>query len=285
MNNTKIVFFGNSAFSVFCLDELKNLVTVPSLIITSPDSKAGRGLKLEANPVKLWAIKNNIEFLTPAKLDPDFLNVLRSRFYDIFLVASYGKIIPRNIIDLPKYGTLNIHPSLLPKYRGPSPLQKQILNDEKDIGVTVMKMDEQVDHGSIIAQEKISIMNWPVRFEDFEEITAKVGTELFAKILPDWTAGKITLQEQNHTDATFTKKVEKNDGLLDLEFSKSHENYLKTRAYSLWPGTFFFINKGGQKFRVIIKESEYVDGKFIIKKVLPEGKKEMLYQDFLRGLI
>jgi methionyl-tRNA formyltransferase len=204
--------------------------------------------------------------------------------YDLFLVASYGKIIPKIILDMPKYGVLNIHPSLLPKYRGPSPLQTQILNNENEIGVTLMLMDELVDHGPIIAQIKTGISNWPVNLLELKEITAKAGVKLLITNLDAWIEGKLKPTEQNHDQATFTKKIEKNDGLLDLEFGKPYENYLKTKAYYPWPGTFFFITKGDQKIRVIIKDSEYSDGKFIIKKVLPEGKKEMSYKDFLRGL-
>jgi methionyl-tRNA formyltransferase len=98
------------------------------------------------------------------------------------LVASYGKIIPKAVINLPKYQTLNIHPSLLPKYRGPSPLQGQILNGEKEVGVTIMLIDEQVDHGPLLAQEKINIPNWPVNFNNLEKIMAQAGAKLFIKI-------------------------------------------------------------------------------------------------------
>ena len=284
MNNIKIAFFGNSKFSVFCLEEMKNLSQTPALIVTSPDKPSGRGLKLEANPVKTWALENSVELLTPNKLDSDFTLKLSTFNLELFLVASYGKIVPKVILDMPKYGVLNIHPSLLPKYRGPSPLQEQILNDEKNVGVTVMLMDEQIDHGPILAQEKIDIPNWPVNLIELKEITAKVGVKLLVDNLDNWVNKKIEAKEQDHNQATFTKKVEKNDGLLDLEFGKPYENYLKTKAYYPWPGTFFFINKGEQKIRVIIKDSEYTDNKFIITKVLPEGKKEMSYDDFLRGL-
>jgi methionyl-tRNA formyltransferase len=284
MNNFKIAFFGTSIFSVFCLNELKVLGLLPNLIITSPDRPKGRGLIMEANPVKTWAIENNIEFLTPAKLDSEFTLKLSTFNFQLFLVASYGKIVPKAILDMPEYGVLNIHPSLLPKYRGPSPLQEQILNDEKNVGVTVMKMDTEIDHGPIITQSKIEIPNWPVNLIQLKEITAKEGVKMLLNNLDAWVEGKIKPIEQNHSEATFTKKVEKNDGLLDLEMSKPFENYLKTKAYYPWPGTFFFIVKGEQKIRVIIKESKYSDGKFIITRVLPEGKKEMSYEDFLRGL-
>ena len=263
---------------------MKILGLLPNLIITSPDKPKGRGLIMEANPVKIWAQENNIKFLTPKKLDSDFMFQVSSFKFQFFLVASYGKIVPKVILDMPKYGVLNIHPSLLPKYRGPSPLQEQILNDEKNVGVTVMLMDAEIDHGPIIAQEEIEIQNWPLNLMELKEITAKTGVKLLVDNLEAWINKKMEAKEQDHDQATFTKKVEKNDGLLDLEFGKPYENYLKTKAYYPWPGTFFFITKGEQKIRIIIKESEYVNGEFHILKVLPEGKKEMSYEDFLRGL-
>lgn len=289
MENIKIAFFGNSKFSVFCLEEMKILGQIPAIIITTPDRPMGRKMELTKSETKIWAEENNIPFIEQEKLkDEDFLKKLKE--YDLFIVASYGKIIPKIILDMPRYGVLNIHPSLLPKYRGPSPLQEQILNNEKNIGVTLMLMDEQVDHGPIIASQGISLAlegnslaRWPNLLE-LKQIMAKEGVKILVSNLPAWVEGKIKPVEQDHFSATFTKKVEKNDGLLDLEFSRAYENYLKTKAYYPWPGTFFFINKNGVKIRIIIKESEYMDGKFIIKKVIPEGKKEMSYADFLRGL-
>jgi methionyl-tRNA formyltransferase len=293
MNNIKIAFFGNSKFSVFCLEEMKNLGQTPDIVITTPDRPSGRKMQLTKTETKVWAEENNIPFIEQEKLkDESFLEKLKE--YDLFIVASYGKIVPKIILDMPKYSVLNIHPSLLPKYRGPSPLQEQILNNEKNIGITVMKMDEQIDHGPIIAQEKITIQGWPVNLIQLKEITAKEGVKILLANLDAWIEGGLKPVEQNHTEATFTKKVEKNDGLLDLEMSKPFENYLKTKAYYPWPGTFFFIAKddhptspelrGTRKIRVIIKESEYKDDTFHILKVIPEGKKEMSYEDFLRGL-
>ena len=282
-NNIKIAFFGNSKFSVFCLEEMKNLGQTPDMVITTPDRPSGRKMQLTKSETKVWAEENNVPFIEQEKLkDEAFLEKLKA--YDLFIVASYGKIVPKVILDMPKYGVLNIHPSLLPKYRGPSPLQEQILNDEKNVGVTVMLMDAEIDHGPIIAQEKIDIPNWPVNLVELKVITAKTGVKLLIDNLDAWLNKKIEAKEQDHDQATFTKKVEKNDGLLDLEFGKPYENYLKTKAFYPWPGTFFFISKDDKKIRVIIKESEYTDGKFIITKVLPEGKKEMSYEDFLRGL-
>lgn len=281
MNN--YTFFGSSKFSVFCLEELKQLGLSPVLIVTTPDQPTGRGLKMTATPVKIWAEENKIPCIAPQKLDESFSTQLNLETSNLFLVASYGKIIPSKVLELPKHGTLNIHPSLLPKYRGPSPLQAQILNDEKEVGVSLMSIDEKVDHGPIIVQEKISIENWPVNFEELEKITALSGVKLFSDVLENWLNDKIIPIEQDHDQATFTKKIEKEDGLINLS-DNSYMNFLKIQAYSTWPKTFFFIEKDNKKIRVIIKEARFIDGQLLIQKVLPEGKKEMNYADFVRGL-
>jgi methionyl-tRNA formyltransferase len=287
--NIKIAFFGNSKFSVFCLEEMKKRECTPALIVTTPDRHNGRKMQLNKSETKVWAETNCIPFIEQEKLKEEcFLNKLKD--YDLFLVASYGKIIPNIILDMAKYGILNIHPSLLPKYRGPSPLQEQILDDdlstksEKKIGVTLMLMDQEIDHGPIIAQEKINIPNWPVNLIRLKEITAKVGVKLFIDNLGAWINNNIKPKKQDHSKATFTKKIEKEDGQLDIVNGDNYKNYLKYLAYYGWPQTYFFIKKNNQKIRIIIKEAEFTDNKFIIKKVLPEGKKEMSYEDFLRGL-
>ena len=272
----KITFFGSSKFSVFCLEELKALGLLPSLVITTIDKPTGRGLKLTPTPVKVWAEANKIDCLTPEKLTDKIDG-------DIFLVASYGKIIPQKILEMPRYGTLNIHPSLLPKYRGPSPLQEQILNNEKNMGVSLMLIDEKMDHGPIIAQAPIVIDEWP-NLEDLKRLTAKIGAKLFARNLDNWLNKKIEARAQAHDQATFTKKVEKIDGLIDLEMDDQYKSFLKIQAYSLWPQAYFFIVKNDKKFRVIIKDAAFENGALIIKRVLPEGKKEMSYDDFLQGL-
>ena len=285
INNTKIAFFGSSKFSIFCLEELKNSDILPNLIITTPDTQNGRGLKLTPTPVKIWAEENKIECLTPENLkDQNLIVQLKPEINNLFLVASYGKIIPKNIVDLPQKGTLNIHPSLLPRYRGASPLQTQILNDEKEIGTTIMLMDEKMDHGPIIGQKKINIQNWPVKLEELKKILALESVQLFKQIINDWLENKIVPTEQDHAQATFTKKVEKIDGLIDLEKDTPYNNFLKIQAYSTWPQAYFFIEKNKQKIRVIIKDAEFKNNILTIKRVLPENKKEMNYADFLRGL-
>jgi len=288
MSNPRIAFFGSSRFSIFCLEELKSKGILPIIIITTPDMPVGRKLQLTPTPVKIWADNNKIDCLCPSKLDSNFCQEIKKYNSDIFLVASYGKIIPRDILDLPIYKTLNIHPSLLPKYRGPSPIQEQILNDEASVGITLMQMDEQVDHGAIIIQKEIITHVWPLPFSELEEITSIAGTKLFIEILDDWINGKIIPTEQNHEVATYTKKVVKEDGLIDINNTNQYENFLKFLAYQIWPQVYFFVRTqptDTKEIRVIIKEAEFKDNILQIKRVVPEGKKEMDYQDFLRGLV
>ena len=279
-----IIFFGTDDFSLVVLRSLVENGYNIMAVVTKPDKKSGRGQNIEMPEVKKYAIQNKINVWQPDNLFEINEAVINLGDGIIGIVVSYGKIIPKSIIDLFESGIINVHPSLLPKYRGPSPLQEQILNDEKNVGVTIMQMDEQIDHGPIIAQSKIEIPNWPVNLPLLKQILAKEGVRILIEIIPDWVQGKAKSIEQKHTDATFTKKVEKNDGLLDLETDNPYKCYLKTKAFWPWPGTFFFTIKDNKKVRVIIKDANYVDGKFEILKVLPEGKKEMSYEDFLRGL-
>ena len=287
MNNNKITFFGTPTFAVTILEELKKAGTMPTLIVTAPDKPQGRGLVLTPPPVKVWAQENNIKVIQPATLkEASAIAELLNEPWDIFIVAAYGKIIPENILELPKHKTLNVHPSLLPKFRGPSPIEAGILADDNDIGVSIMRLDKEMDHGPIVAQEKIGLDKigaWPIPAPPLEDISAHEGGALLAKIIPDWVAGKITEQAQDHARATYCKKISKADGLIDLT-ADPRTNYLKICAYSGWPGSYFFHEHNGKKIRVTIKKVAFQDNLLNIVTVIPEGKSEMPYSDFLRGM-
>jgi len=291
MNNTsksipnKIAFFGTPQFAVTILEELKKAGIMPSLIVTAPDKPQGRKLVLTPPPVKVWAQENKIKFIQPTTLKENPVELFAEPF-DIFIVAAYGKLIPENILEIPKYKTLNVHPSLLPKFRGPSPIESNILSDDQNVGVTIMRLDKEIDHGPIVAQEIIPIEKfggWPMEAPVLENILAHVGGELLAKTLPDWIAGKIAEKEQDHTQATYCKKITKADGLIDLT-ADPYTNYLKICAYSGWPGAYFFKEKAGKNIRVTIKKVTYQENELIIESVVPEGRSEMPYLDFLRGI-
>lgn len=280
MSNISFVFFGTDSFAVTVLEQFEKTGLIPSLIITVPDKPQGKKQITLPSPVKIWAEKHNILILQPNKLDDQFTLKLKAYNLQLFIVASYGKIIPKNILDIPKFKTLNIHPSLLPKLRGPSPLEYAILF-EKKTGVTIMRLDNEMDHGPIIAQEESKIL-LPIKRTELEKSLAIQGAKLLINILPKWIGGHLKEQEQEHNNATYTKKIKKEDGLIDL--NNPADSYKKILAFDGWPNTHFFIDINNKKTRIIILEStQNNDGSLNIIKIKPEGKKEMLYTDFIRG--
>ncbi|MFA5838842.1 MAG: methionyl-tRNA formyltransferase [Candidatus Paceibacterota bacterium] len=281
--NLKIAFLGTSNFSVIVLDELKRDGVIPSLIITAPDKPKGRKLLMTPPEVKIWAEKNKIECIQSEKLDEKIKNKLESENFDLFVVASYGKIIPKSVFSLPRYGTLNIHPSLLPKLRGASPIKTVILEDEKNTGVTIMLIDEEMDHGHIIAQKNVKITEWPPKSLELEKRLAKEGANLLADVIPYWLDGKINAQEQNHKLATYSKKIKKEDALINLK-DDQYLNYRKIQAFDDNPRAYFFVEKAGEKIRVIITNAKFENGELKILRVIPEGKKEISYEEFQKSL-
>jgi methionyl-tRNA formyltransferase len=267
----KFAFLGTGDFAVKILEILHQNNLIPGLIITTPDKPKGRKMLLTPPLVKIWAEKNNIKTIADYSL-------LIADCYDLFIIADYGKIIPKEILDISKHGALNIHPSLLPKFRGPSPIQSFILSGEKETGVAIILLDEEMDHGPIIAISSLKSQILNLYYKKLEEKLAELGGELLIKIIPDWISGKIKPQKQNHKEATYTKKIRKNDGLINLdEPAESIER--KIRALTPWPGVYTFIN--GK--RLLILEAEIKDNKLRIIKIKPEGKNEMDFEDFLRG--
>ncbi|MSU44990.1 methionyl-tRNA formyltransferase, partial [Candidatus Nomurabacteria bacterium] len=215
----------------------------------------------------------------PEKLDEDFYNKLKFGYLEpdcLFIVVAYGKIMPENILNMPKLGSVNVHYSLLPKYRGASPVESSILNGDTVTGVTIQKMAFKMDSGPIIAQEKTNILS-DEKASDLRKRLIKIGGEFLVKTLPEFIAGKTKLIPQNESLASVCKKTKKEDGLVDLEKEPPIVLYNKFRAYAAWPRIFFFKNNK----RIIITEVKLVDNKFVIKKVLPEGKKEIKYEEFI----
>lgn len=280
-NKPRILFFGTPHIAVTILDELKQAGIIPDLIVTAPDKPAGRKLILTPPPAKVWAENECIATFQPEKLDAEAVDAIKSEgSWDLFVVAAYGKLIPQTILDIPTHGTLNVHPSLLPKLRGASPIQSAILTEEKT-GVTIMLLDADMDHGPIVAQKEVPVTPWPPRADKLEDMLAHEGGALLAEVIPQWVGGTIKAREQDHTQATFTQKITKEDGLVDLD-GDPLQNFRKIQAFRVWPRTYFFAEKNGKKVRVIITDAELTDGSLIVKKVIPEGKKEMDYETFLK---
>jgi len=288
MNKPLFAFFGTPHFSVVVLNALEAHGLLPALIITAPDKPRGRGLEVSPSPVKEWAQERGIDVLTPTTLkDENLVADLSNTDWDVFVVAAYNKLIPKNVLDIPRRGCLNIHPSLLPKFRGPSPALSAILADERTTGVTVMQMNEKMDEGPIVAQAKVELemespdqSGWPPKGSMFEDLLAQEGGNLLAEVLPEWIAGEITPEEQDASLATYSKKFTSEDALIDLPKGNPWTNLLKIRAFDKNPRAYFMTDAGK---RVIITEAHMQDDKLEILKVIPEGKKEMEYKDFLRG--
>ncbi len=276
---------------MYVSDELKRNNIVPDLMVTTPDKPAGRKLILTANPAKKWAFENKIKFVEFKSLrDPtkneggaDAVKILSAEPWDLFLVASYGKIVPAAVFDIPKHKTLNIHPSLLPKYRGASPIISQILNDEKEVGTSIMVIDEGMDTGPVIVQKKIEVENWPASAPELEKIMARESVELFESIIEKWLEGRIEAKPQDDSKATTCGKIEKEAGLLDLN-GDPRKNLLKIKAFAQWPRAYFFTKRNNKDVRVIVTDAALDEsGNLKILTVIPEGRHEMPYQDFLRG--
>ncbi len=281
----RFAFFGTPEFAMIILEELELKGLLPLLVVTAPDKPKGRKLIVTPSEVKLWANAHNIPVLTPEKLkDEMFIAEISKTSWDLFVVAAYGKIIPKNILEMPSHGVLNVHPSLLPKFRGSSPIEGAILSDEKFTGVTIMQLDEEMDHGPVLAQRERIRNVWPPKGSELTRDLAHFGGALLADIIPEWMHPSQPLKAfpQDHTRATFTKKITKEDGLIDLT-GDPKQNYRKIRAYDEWPGAYFFTERGGKQMRVRITDADYEIGELKITRVVPEGKKEMTYEDFLRG--
>jgi methionyl-tRNA formyltransferase len=277
-------------------------------VFTQPDKKVGRKQKIEFSPVKDLALKNKIKIFQPESLlESGLSEVIKNINPNLFIVAAYGKILPKVILEIPKYGAINIHASLLPKYRGASPVQCAILAGEKETGITLMKMNEKMDEGDILAQEKIEIGEGETADVLLDKLS-QLGAKMIVEFVPDWTQGKIKPVPQNHSEATYCKPVKREDGKIDWN-SAAEEISRAWRAYHPWPGIYSILNLKNQSKRLKLLEIEIVSnintgekygkiieydqkvavqteiGLIILKKVQLEGKKEMSIDEFLRGNI
>lgn len=280
MNNYNFAFLGTPDVASHTLDILFEGGYIPKVIITSPDARSGRGMHLAETPVSTWAKIHNIPCLKPEKIDQDFIKEFRNLNIDLSIVVAYGKILPEELIKIPTLGTINIHYSLLPHYRGASPLEQALLNGDTITGVTIQQMAFKLDTGGIIVQEKVAIDINETK-ELLREKLIKLGGETLVKILPDIiTHNKIDSTPQDESMASYCKKHKKEDGEINPN-GNPIENYNKYRAFFGWPGIFFFKNNK----RIKITKAKYENNSFIIERVVPEGKKEMNYLDFMRSSI
>lgn len=262
------VFFGGPEISVDFLDELTKEGILPSLIVTTPDKPAGRKLVLTSPPLKLWADEHDIPVIQPQSLKKDFDSTSLKDF-DLFVVVAYGKIIPQSLLDIPQYGSINLHPSLLPLYRGPSPIQSAMLADDKETGLSLMLLDAEMDHGPIIGQKTIVIDEWK-KNRDMEYWFATEGAQFFMEIVPLYLEHGIS-SEQDHAKATECIKYEKSD--MEIDPRNPRLSYL---TYCAFDKPFFFMGD----LRVIVSKAVWEKDDFKIQKVIPAGKKEQDWEVF-----
>lgn len=274
-NELKFIYWGTPTVASETLQILIDSGYVPQIVITNPDRPQGRGLMLTPSPTKVLAEKYNIKVLTPEKVDAAFISEIKSVDFDLSIVVAYGNILPEEIINLPKFGTLNIHYSLLPKYRGAIPLEAALLNGDKETGVTIQKMVRKLDAGDIVAQEKVNIGD-EIKKEDLRAILIKEGAQLLCRILPEYTEGKITPVSQDESLVSHYGKINKEDGEINLN-DEPLTLWHKYRAYEGWPGIYFF--KNGKRIKITL--AKYENNSFIIERVIPEGKKEIDYKNLI----
>jgi len=303
----KIVFIGTSEFGAIILEGLINLKFKPTLVITIPDKPVGRQQILTPPPVKVVAEKYSIPVLQPEKIE-NCKSEIENLKPELIIVAAYGQILPKDILDIPKYGTLGIHPSLLPKYRGPSPIQYAILNGEKETGVTIILMDEKIDHGPIIAQCSAKIEEKETA-KSLHDKLANLAISLLLNTILKLQQGLIIPKSQNEREAIFTKILVKSDGKINWR-KTAQDLEREIRAFNMWPGSFTFWEKDDKILRIKVLKADvyskpghllnYPVGKtlilskneigvqcgkdiLIIEKLQLEGKKETLTTDFIKG--
>jgi methionyl-tRNA formyltransferase len=276
--NLNFIFFGTPDVASGTLDLLKDAGYIPTMIVTSPDRPAGRGMHMFESPVSVWARTHNIPCLKPEKITKEFVDDLKKNPTDIFIVVAYGKILPEALIVLPRYGTLNIHYSLLPKYRGASPVEQALLNGDTVTGVTIQEMRFKLDSGPILAQQEESITLDDTK-RSLRGRLITIGTNLLVEVLLKLPKDTIQKVIQDEHTATHCSKIKKEDGEIDPNGS-ARENYNKYRAYEGWPGVYFFVSHGEKRMRIKITKARYENDSFVIERVIPEGKKEMPYETY-----
>lgn len=267
----KFIYFGTPEVSRQTLEMLLDHGFTPEVVVTSPDAPKGRGLTLTPSPTKVLASEHGIPVLTPTILDTSLIEEIKAHGADYALCVAYGKILPEELIVAFPLGILNVHYSLLPKYRGATPLEAALLHGDSETGVTIQKMVRALDAGDIIAQEATPI----APLETAKELRPRLitlGATLLIDTLPHYLEGELPLRAQDTSLATHSGKFQKEDGELILT-GPAEENWNKYRAFADSIGTYFFEN--GKRMK--ITAATFKGGKFIVERVIPEGKTERAY--------
>ncbi len=303
----KILFMGSGEFAAEILKKLADSEFKPMAVITQPDKPVGRSQTLSPSLAKKIAVDFGLEIREPKTLkNTETEQMIKTFAPDLIVVADYGKIIPKNILDIPKFGALNIHPSLLPRHRGATPIQSTILLGDEKTGVTIILMDEQVDHGAIVAISNFRSEISNLTHAELLKKLADLGSNLLLEALPKWLNGEIKPTTQDETQATYTKILTREDGKIDWKKS-AMEIERQIRAFEGWPGAWTVWPNGKQNLKIKILKIENMDnagvkepgrvfatpgremavasgaGAVKIKELQLEGKNKTTGQEFLRG--
>lgn len=300
----KVIFTGTSEFSSLILRSIKSQTDWDIvLVISEPGKPAGRGNAITDSPVSVDAKELNLNLITPVSIS-ESADIIASKEPNAMIVAAYGQLIPKKIFDIPKFKTVNIHPSLLPKLRGPSPIQTALLEGVKETGVSLMLIDEKMDRGPVLSQEPVKISDGD-DYQTLENKLSDLGSKMLIRDLPKYIAGIINPVPQNEADATYTHLIKKENGRADWNKSAG-EIYNQWRAFSKWPGLFtFFKNRNGKNIRLKLIEIKKAsgpnkpageifcadkdlfvacaDGAIKIKKFQPENSKTLSSVEFING--
>ena len=254
----KIVFMGTSEFSVPTLEILiKNEFSI-STVYTQPPKKSKRGQKINPSPIEEFSKKNKINIRNPINLNNDEeFKIFKKLSPDIVVVVAYGQIIPKNFLNIPKFGFINIHASLLPKWRGAAPIQRAIMNRDKKIGVSIMKIEEKLDSGPVLASKEIELDQNAIH-GDIEKKLSKVGADLLIENLKNLKEGNLKFINQIHSEATYAKKIDKNETKInwDLDASKALAHI---HGLSPSPGAWFEYEN--ERFKVLRAKISIAKGK------------------------
>lgn len=268
----KFVYFGTPYVARDTLAALVAAGYEPSLVVTSPDAPRGRGMTLTPCETKAFALEKGLPVLSPEKLTHEVVEEIKAVGAEYAVVVAYGKLLRQSLIDAFPMGAMNVHYSLLPKYRGASPVEAALLAGDTVTGVAIQKLVKEMDAGDVLAMREVAIEDMETTRELRPRLITE-GAELLIEILPAFEAGDIRPTAQDHAAATFAKKIAKSEGELDLAGDASL-NWRKYRAFAESPGTYFF--KDGK--RVKIKTASFENGIFTPVRVVPEGKNETDYR-------
>lgn len=279
------VFFGTPDRAQIVLEEMKSQGHLPKLIVTAPDKPIGRKQIVTPTPVKVFATENNISVETPRSKSE--LLALAEKLHDLepefLLVVAYGYLIPTEILSIPAKEPINVHYSLLPRWRGASPVVQQIFHRDQLVGWSIMRMVEKLDAGAVFYQKSYPMPDpVPTTHELAVRMSKEAGQEL-PEILEQIKSGALTPVPQDETKVTTCAKLSKSDG--ELDFSKSDlDLYHMIKAMDPWPQTHFYVDKNNQKIRVKVLDADLIDHKLIINSVVPAGKNPMSWSEFTRWL-